>query len=285
MTLLCMKECENLNIGYEDFIEGQFRIRGEKMMQIATNENQELEKSSVDGIEQRIAEFYEAEERLLKYVYRLEKAEAQKLIRFMINNVLETTKGDKLDGITYYFITLSGIVARHLRKDHMTASKTFDFNEACIMLINNKLTEDNIFEIGDELIEFITYTISDRKPPLFKHHTVNNVLQFVNTDVESAMSVEGISSKFDVSTSHLSRIFREHVGITLVEYINVRKVEEAQYYLRFSDNKISDISDHFHFCNQSYFTRVFKKLTGETPRRFRANIANNYFRYKLPGEE
>ena len=255
------------------------------MLQITTNENKMLGKISDVEVEQRLAEFYEAEERLLKYVYRSEKVEAQKIIRVMINNVLETTKGDKLHGIACYFITLSGIVARHLRKDRMTASKTFNFNEACIMLVNDKLTEDNIFEIGAELIEFITYTITDRKPPLFKHHTVNNVLQFVNKDVESAMSVEGISSEFDVSTSHLSRIFREHVGITLVEYINVRKVEEAQYYLRFSNNRISDISDHFHFCNQSYFTRVFKKHTGETPRRFRANIANNYFRYKLPGEE
>ena len=255
------------------------------MIQTSTNENEVSEKSSVVEIEQRIAEFFETEGRLLKYLYRLEKVEAQKVIRLMIDNVYETTKGDKLDGITYYFITLSGIVARHLRKYHMTASKAFSFNQACIMLVNGKLTKDNIFEIGDELIEFITYTIMDRKPPLFKHHTVNNVLQFINKEVESAMSVEGISSEFDVSTSHLSRIFREHAGITLVEYINVRKVEEAQYYLRFSDKKISDISDHFHFCNQSYFTRVFKKYTGDTPRRFRANIASNYFRYKLPGEE
>ena len=80
---------------------------------------------------------------------------------------------------------------------------------------------------------------------------------------------------FDVSTSHLSRIFREHTGITLVEYINIRKVEESQYYLRFSDMKISDISDQFHFCNQSYFTRIFKKYTGETPRRFRNDLAEN----------
>ena len=91
------------------------------------------------------------------------------------------------------------------------------------------------------------------------------------------MSVEGLSSMFDVSTSHLSRIFREHTGITLVEYINVRKVEESQYYLRFSEMKISDVSDKFNFCNQSYFTRIFKKYTGETPRRFRNNLAGELF--------
>ena len=37
------------------------------------------------------------------------------------------------------------------------------------------------------------------------------------------MTVEGIAKKFNVSTSHLSRIFREHAEITLVEYINYKK--------------------------------------------------------------
>ena len=99
------------------------------------------------------------------------------------------------------------------------------------------------------------------------------------------MTVEGIAKKFNVSTSHLSRIFREHAEITLVEYINIRKVEESQYYLRFSEKKISEISNQFHFCNQSYFTRIFKKYTGETPKRFRSNLAGNTFSYSFPGEE
>lgn len=255
------------------------------MIQTSTSENSVSEKKFIVEVEQGDTDFFETEERLLTYIYRLEKAEAQKALRLMIENVLRSTKEDKLKGITYYFVTLSGIVARYMRKNHLTTGKAFGFNQTCIMLVEEKLTEDNMVDVGDELIEFIIYMIADRKPPLLKHHTVNNVLQFINSEVESAMSVEGISSEFDVSTSHLSRIFREHTGITLVEYINVRKVEEAQYYLRFTDQKISDISDQFHFCNQSYFTRIFKKYTGDTPRRFRTNIASNYFRYTLPGEE
>ena len=98
------------------------------------------------------------------------------------------------------------------------------------------------------------------------HSTVTNVINFINENVESPMTVEEIAKTFNVSTSHLSRIFREHTGTTLVEYIAIRKVEESQYYLRFSEEKISDISDRFYFCNQSYFTRIFKKYTGQTPK-------------------
>ena len=60
---------------------------------------------------------------------------------------------------------------------------------------------------------------------------------FINESVKSSMTVDEIAKKFNISTSHLSRIFREHTGITLVEYINIRKVEDSQYYLRFSEEE------------------------------------------------
>lgn len=256
-----------------------------ELFQTSVDEKTMSGKNFIAETGEEFTDFFETEKRLLNYLYRLEKTEAQKVMRLMIEKVSKGSTGDKFKEITYYFITLSGIVTRYLRKNYLTDNKAFGFNQTCIMLIENKLTEDNVIDFGDELIEFITYMIADRKPPVLKHHTVNNVLQFINNRVESPMSVEEISTEFDVSASHLSRIFREHAGITLVEYINVRKIEEAQYYLRFSDQKISDISTRFHFCNQSYFTRMFKKYTGDTPRRFRTNIAHDYFRYRLPGEE
>ena len=85
--------------------------------------------------------------------------------------------------------------------------------------------------------------------PVFMHETVNKVIHYIDAEVASPITVEKIAVNFDVSTSHLSRIFREHVGVTLVEYINIRKVEAAQYSLRFYSKKLEVISNQFYFCN------------------------------------
>ena len=236
-------------------------------------------------IEQSIDEFFETEERLLKQLYRFEKKEAKDAVRKMIEIVSNASKENKLIGVKYYLTTLVGIIARHISKEHSATEKALSFNATCLSLIEQRLTEDNAEKLADEIIEFFIYVVSERKPSSLMHHTVNKVVQYIDEEVEVPMSVEGLSSMFDVSTSHLSRIFREHAGITLVEYINVRKVEESQYYLRFSDMKISSVSDRFNFCNQSYFTRIFKKYTGETPRKFRNNLAGRYFHCTLPFEE
>lgn len=229
----------------------------------------------------KIGEFYKIEERLLDCLYSLEKEKAQQLIREVIGYVINYSVDGKVRGLQYYFITLSGIIARHMEKQHFEIERVFSFNSTCISLIEEKLTEDNAVNVADELIEFYLYVIAEKKSPTLMHHTVNKVIEYIDEEIESPMTVEGLASRFDISTSHLSRIFREHTGITLVEYINMKKVEESQYYLRFSDKKISDISSYFNFCNQSYYTRIFKKYTSETPRRFRNDIAVNYFKFSF----
>lgn len=231
-----------------------------------------------------IENFFKTEEKLLKHLFQSEKEETKKVLRMMVDDMSMYAKGEQLFYIKNYFITLSSLVARHLEKTLLTPRKAFAFNDTCMLLIEQKLNEKNIVEFADELIEFYTYVLTEKKRPFLKHHTVNSVIHYINGEVESPMTVEDIAKKFNVSTSHLSRIFREHAEITLVEYINIRKVEESQYYLRFSEKRISEISNQFHFCNQSYFTRIFKKYTGETPKRFRSNLAGKYFRYSFPEE-
>lgn len=229
--------------------------------------------------------FFDMEEELLGHIYRLEKEEAQKTASRLLTLLLKRPIKEKTQSVQSYLITLSAMVTRHLEKEHISTSKAFAFQDTCENLIMTRLTEENATSLAKELIELFFYVLTERNPPVLKHETVNNALSYIDNEIESSLTVEGIAKQFDVSTSHLSRIFHEHTTITLVEYINVRKVEEAQYYLRFSDKKISDISNLFHFCNQSYFTRIFKKYTGETPRRFRFNMDSEYFRFELPESE
>ncbi|WP_172370702.1 helix-turn-helix domain-containing protein [Sporosarcina jiandibaonis] len=259
-------------------------------MNVMMSENPVSESKFLDEIEQSNyfeidEQFFETEENLLKQLYRFDRKEAKKSAKKMVEIVSKTSKDNELIGLKYYFITLAGIIARHISKEYSEPKKALSFNATCLMLIEQRLTKDNAEKLAEELIEFFIYIVAEKQFSLLMHHTVNKVVQYIDKEVEGPMSVEGLSSMFDVSTSHLSRIFREHTGITLVEYINLKKVEESQYYLRFSDMKISDVSDRFNFCNQSYFTRIFKKYTGETPRRFRNNLAGKYFHCTLPLEE
>lgn len=224
--------------------------------------------------------FYRLEDAFLLDLEYLDKDSAREKLYQLIEYMNEKREDEPIC-VQNYLIVLSGLVTRRLAFHHLSSEEAFAFNVVCDTIVMNKITNDNEFAVADELLEFYMYALRGRHAPTFAHDTVNEVIRYIDEHLLSFLSVEGIAEEFNVSTSHLSRIFKEHTGVTLVEYINIRKVEEAQYYLRFSTEKISDISNRFHFCNQSYFTRIFKKYTGQTPRRFRNSLERDFFHYKI----
>lgn len=228
-----------------------------------------------------IDEFFNLESRLLFEVFHLEALKAKKTL-YEILDILTARFGKQVFKVTrVYFSTLSSIIARKLLDNQVPSKKAFAFNLACIDMIETHMKDAEFLKFADELVDFFIDFIADRKQPTYRHQTVNKVIMYINDELETDLTVESIASHFHISTSHLSRIFREHVGITLVEYLNVRRVEESQYYLRHTNKSITSISDQFHFCNQSYFTRIFKKYTGVTPKHFRDESHHEFYRFDI----
>lgn len=229
----------------------------------------------------RVEEFFEQESKLVHEIYHLETDKAKATLGEIIDIITGRFGKEGIRGLRNYYGVLSSIVARKLLENQVPAKKAFAFNVACTEMIEEHMSDASFLQFGHDLIDFYVNFIADRKQPTFKHQTVNKVIMYINDELESNLTVESIANRFHISTSHLSRIFREHVGITLVEYLNVRRVEESQYYLRHTSKSITGISNQFHFCNQSYFTRIFKKYTGVTPKHFRDELHHEFYRFEM----
>ena len=237
--------------------------------------------TKVDGLDS----FIEYEEELFNKMFSFEVLEAKEILRRMVDLIIARTRKNMILNVKYYYIQLSAIMGRKLSEHHVPINKIRAFNIACLETIETKMSDAQFLLCADELVEFFVMVITERKKPTFGHQTVNKVILYINDELETNLTVEDIAIKFNISTSHLSRIFREHTGVTLVEYLNVRKVEECQHFLRKTNKPISDISSSFHFCNQSYFTRIFKKYTGLTPKQYRDNQEYPSFKYSFPNEQ
>lgn len=78
-----------------------------------------------------------------------------------------------------------------------------------------------------------------------------------------------IAEELEMNLSYLCREFKKSTGKTIGEYINERKIGEAKRLLRTTDLSLVEIADTLGFSSQSYFHRVFKRLTGQTPMEYR----------------
>ncbi|TQR21487.1 AraC family transcriptional regulator [Psychrobacillus vulpis] len=234
----------------------------------------------VGGLDQ----LYELENKLFLDMYAFEIENAKKTLREIIEKIITRAGKHMILAVKYYYIQLSAVMARKLYECQVPADKVSAFSVSSVEVIELKMSDAQFLQYADELVEFFVMVITERKKPSFGHQTVNKVILFINDQIETDLTVEDIAKHFRISTSHLSRIFREHTGVTLVEYLNIRKIEECQYFLRHTNKGIADISDSFHFCNQSYFTRIFKKYTGLTPKQFRDHQEYANFKYNFPKE-
>lgn len=75
-----------------------------------------------------------------------------------------------------------------------------------------------------------------------------------------------------MNPSYLSTLFKKEVGMSISEYVQSAKVNEAKNLLSYTSHSMSDISSLLNFYDQSHFIRVFKKYTGVTPKQFKNEV-------------
>ena len=95
------------------------------------------------------------------------------------------------------------------------------------------------------------------------------ILQFIDSNYSSDLSLTSLSQKFGFSRSYIARLFRNELKTTSSDYINRVRVGAACDRLANSDMRISEISENVGFAEQYYFSRIFKQLCGMTPTEFR----------------
>jgi len=88
-------------------------------------------------------------------------------------------------------------------------------------------------------------------------------------------SLRDVAAILGMHPSHVARSFRAFEGVSIGEYARRCRLELARSALRQSDTPIADVAASAGFCDQSHFTRVFRRLFGVTPAEFRRTRSRN----------
>lgn len=99
------------------------------------------------------------------------------------------------------------------------------------------------------------------------------VLDYIDEHIHEPISIEQLADLTFLSKDHLIRLFKKHMNDTPVKYINRKKIEKAQLMMLLDDSSIQEMSFTLGFENISYFNRLFKKMTGETPTSYKRRLA------------
>ncbi|MBD2861168.1 AraC family transcriptional regulator [Paenibacillus oceani] len=103
-----------------------------------------------------------------------------------------------------------------------------------------------------------------------KHdNRVQIVLDYMMNNFNANISIEEMSAMVHISSSSLRRLFKQHTGKSLSEFMTELKLVVAARKILETDDRISDIAYHVGIKDPNYFSRLFKKHFGVTPFSYR----------------
>ena len=98
---------------------------------------------------------------------------------------------------------------------------------------------------------------------------VEKAKRFIQLNYSENITNQDVADHVFLTPGYLAKIFKAETGQYISNYINECRIRAAKELLLKSDSSISDIALQSGFDNISYFSTVFKKITGDTPYEFR----------------
>ena len=131
----------------------------------------------------------------------------------------------------------------------------------------------------DEKIVLLTlYIIEEFKSKIKAAEEDPRVLlikNFVYNEIYGEITVKKIADCVCLSKIYCESFFKKHTGTTLTEFIATAKIEVAINHMRYDDLTLSEISEKLNFTDYNYFSRVFKKITGISPKRYLTTLRSS----------
>lgn len=129
-------------------------------------------------------------------------------------------------------------------------------------------------EINEKITEIITClmkeTIRDNKSSTKKDTTlIQKLKEYLDVNFTKNISLDELASLFTMNKYSLIRNFKESFGFSIDNYLLSKRINKAKELLRFSQLSIEEVSKICGYSDQNYFSRVFKKVEGDSPTRYR----------------
>ncbi len=98
---------------------------------------------------------------------------------------------------------------------------------------------------------------------------VQKAIIYIDSDLTANLSLSAIAEAQNVSASYLSWLFKQETGETLTDHVNKKRVKLATKLLETTNLQIQTIAQYCGILDVQYFSKVFKKYVGKSPKEYR----------------
>lgn len=174
-----------------------------------------------------------------------------------------------LTNIKYHFVVTAAMLTRHCVEGGMELEQAYRLSDFYILKMDSCTNIDQVSELHNNMVMDLTGKMLMLKKNAILSKSIVLCTDYIYTHITERITIEMLADYTNLSTSYLSRLFKQNLGISISDYIREKKIEKAENLLKYSDFSLIEISNYLAFSSQSHFIQTFEKLVGITPKKYR----------------
>ncbi|SFT07327.1 helix-turn-helix domain-containing protein [Paenibacillus sp. BC26] len=135
-------------------------------------------------------------------------------------------------------------------------------------LMRGPYSEPTCYAILLELLSIINYERDNWKLPAKKIEMTEDIKTYLLDHYKDSVSLDDLAELTGRTPNHVSHLFKSVTGLSPIDYLHHVRIVKAKELMIDKMMSISEIAEETGFCDQAYFNRVFKKVTGCSPTAF-----------------
>lgn len=231
------------------------------------NKNTEDALLAMEMLESR----YGGEQRMMQAIAQGQIHKAEQIISHSSALMLEMRVTDPIRNIRNYSIIINTLCRKAAEQGGVHPLYIDGISTDFAKRIEKIQSVDEGIKLHHEMIHQYCSLVKSHS---LRNHSllVQKVITLVDFDLAADLSLSQQAQLLNVNASYLSTLFKKETGMTLTEYVSKKRMEHAAYLLTTSSMQIQTIAQNCGIYDVNYFTKMFKKHTGKTPKEYRESI-------------
>lgn len=220
---------------------------------------------------------YQEERHILDCVAQGRPVEARRRMDAMLDNagILSSKKKNHYRNLA---VTVVTVATREAIVNGVSPAKAYRLSDIFINRIDQSTKTEELEEYCRKVIYEFAKLVADVKAEKTSANYTEQCKDYIYKNYNHKIYLEDIAEAIGISAGHLSRVFRQDMGMNIQEYIQKFRVERAANLLKYSEASLSEISDYVCFHSQSHFGSAFKRYMKMTPKQYREAFKEKEFR-------
>lgn len=209
----------------------------------------------------------EKEHQLKTIVRNGKKRPAQQLLELLLVDIIEINSED-IDTVKARVIELVVIISRAAVDGGADLSVILQQNALFYLELHKITKTEEICLWSRGMLETFMNLIDTNKDQK-NLQAIQKAAEYIRKNFRNKITIEDIAQEVYLSPCYVSRVFKQGLGCTLMEYLTKVRVDEAKTMLKNHKYNVMQVAEEIGFEDPAYFTRVFKKFEGITPSKYK----------------